>query len=704
MAMMKLTNIFLLFNLFIFGLNPGSNVLLAQNKEALVEAEDISSKAIDYFRANNPDSAFLLSKNLLKIARAEKLTYYEAQAEKLIGRYFMMKGETDSSMYYLNKSEIIFTSINDTVNLGKTFFFKSLVFKSIGETDSMFKYQLRANDLFMFANDTNWYGVSNNYLGNNYAYEGNYILALKYLQNSLEAFKLSGNKINIGANYNSIGIVYRKTKDQEKEEQAYLNAIKTLGSIDKTIILGQAYNNLSEIYFDKGETKKAFETLKEAKKVFEDIGYPLGLSSYYSVLGYHYSTTTPPDNLKVIENFNKSIAIAKEHNDYRQYADGTAYLGSAYMEIGEFQKARTILKKGLAAAEENGFNPEIMKISKILAEVYSRSGQTEKAYQLLQRHLALKDSLSGEDKIKEFTQLDLQYRFRQQQIGDSLRNEQRELEKDFLHAKELQSEERSKLIFLFILILVIVIAIFIFASARKNKKSVQVLLEKNNQINKQKSKIQSSANKVIEANKKLHELNEYKQSMTNMLVHDLKNPLNLLVNIDMVEDEKTRSTLIKNTSKQMLNLILNLLDVSKAESSELELEKTKIGLFEILQASSREVDYLCSPVNIKIVNESRNDYSLQADKDILIRVFVNLFSNAIKFSPRNSNILFGTSITQDKQLRISVKDSGPGIAKEFHESIFEKFNQVKKVKSGITSSTGLGLAFCKLAVDPMDGK
>ncbi|NOX45882.1 MAG: sensor histidine kinase [Chlorobi bacterium] len=697
--MMKSSNIFLLFNLFIFGLISSSNVLLAQNKEAVDEAEDISSKAIDCFRKNNLDSAFVFSKDLLKIARAEKLTFYEAQAEMLIGRYFMVKGDSDSSMCYLNKSAVIFTSINDTVNLGKILFFKGLVFKSIGETDSMFKYQLRANDLFLFANDTNWYGISNNYLGLNYSNLGNYVLALKHLQNSLEAFKLSGAQTNVAAIYNAMGTVYRKTKDKEKEEEAYLNTIEILTNTKESIILGQAFNNLSEIYFDKGETKKAFETLEKAKKVFEDVGYPLGLCSYYSVSGYYYSTQNPPDNLKVIENFNKSISIAKEYGDLRQYADGTAYLGTAYMEIGEFQKARTILKKGMVAAEENGFNPEIMKISKILAEVYSRSGQTEKAYQLLQQHLALKDSLSGEDKIKEFTQLDLQYKFRQQQIGDSLRNVQRELEKDFLHAKELQSEERSKLIFLFISVLVIVIAVFIFVSSQKRKKTLKALKDKKAQIEKQNTEIETYAKEVSNANKKLLELDEYKQSMTNMLVHDLKNPLNLLANIDMVEDEKTRSTLIKNTSKQMLNLVLNLLDVSKAEASELELDKTEVGLSDIINESSREVDYLSSPVNIEIVNKSIKDYSFQADRDILVRVFVNLFSNAIKFSPRGSSIIISTSITPDKQVRISVKDSGPGIAKEFHKTIFEKFKQVEQLKSGEIKSTGLGLAFCKLAIE-----
>ncbi len=697
--MNRLTNILFVLSLILFGPVFNIGALQAQDNPSDKKAEHLISITKANLRTSNSDSAYINARNLLLYALINELPYYEANAKMLLGNYFMLAGNNDSSLYYFNSASTIFETIKDTVKMGNVYFYKSIAYKNSNDFDSMLKYQLKANELFTSAKDTFWYSVSNNYLGNNYSHAGNYPLALKHFQNSLDAAKLLGNHFNIGANYNAIGIVYRKIEDQEKEEEAYLNAIDVLEETNKSVVLGQAYNNLSEIYFDKGEVKKAFETLEKARMVYEDIGYPLGLCSYYSVLGYYHSTTNPPDNPKVIEYFNKSIAIAKKHEDNRQYADGTAYLGTTYMETGQLGKAKAILEKGLTVAEENELNPEIVKITEILAKVYSKSNQPKKAFHLLQKHLVLKDSLSGEDKIKEFTQLDLQYKFRQEQISDSLKNVQKELEKDFQHKKEIRDQQKTKAIFISISILVIIIAFFMFINSRKKKKQVKVLNQKNLKINDQKIQIEESAKKVDKAYTKLKELDEYKQSMTSMLVHDLKNPLNLLTNIDLVEDEKTRSTLIKNTSKQMLNLVLNLLDVNKAEASELELNKKEVGLSGIIQESSREVDYLSSPVNIKIVNKSLKDYSLQADHDILVRVFVNLFSNAIKFSPRDSSIIITTSITPDKQIRISIKDSGPGIAKEFHETIFEKFKQVEQIKSGEIKSTGLGLAFCKLAVE-----
>ena len=698
-TMIKLSNIFLLIGLFVFGLIPSSNGLLAQNKETGAKAEISYSKTRAYLNANNLDSAFASSRDLLEFATAENLPSYQAKAKMILGEYFRKIGKPDSSLFYLNKAAIFFSSINDTLNLGKTFLSEGFGFRDIGEPDSTLKYFLQANNLFTSWNDTVWLGITNNIIGNHYSRTGNYPLAIIHLQKSLEAEKLLGSKVNIGANYNSMGTVYRKTNNKKKEEDAYINAIQTLEQVNKTVYLGEAYNNLSEIYFDKGETEKAFETLEKAREVFEEIDYPLGVCSYYSVLGYYYSTTKPPDNPKVIENFTKSISIAEQYGDYRQYADGTSYLGTAYLEIGQLQKARIILEKGLAAARKNGLAPETVKISKILAEVYSRSGQSGKAYQLLQQHLVLKDSLSGEDKIKEFTQLDLQYKFRQQQISDSLKNVQWKMQKDIEHAKELRNEQNSKFIFLSISILLIIIAIFIFVNSRKKKKLIKILSQKNITIINQKTEIELSAKKVDKAYSKLKELDEYKQSMTQMLVHDLKNPLNLLVNLDGIEGENEKDLVINRASHQMLNLVMNLLDISKAEDNRMELHKAGENLLTVFESAVKEVEFLRNHKNVKVIVKAVPNYSIYADREVLTRVFVNFLTNAIKYSPVNGEVIYNVELTTENHLRVTIKDHGKGIPKKFHEIIFEKFKQVEQVNSGVVKSTGLGLAFCKLAAE-----
>ena len=82
---------------------------------------------------------------------------------------------------------------------------------------------------------------------------------------------------------------------------------------------------------------------------------------------------------------------------------------------------------------------------------------------------------------------------------------------------------------------------------------------------------------------------------------------------------------------------------------------------------------------------------------------MNLIANAIKFTPKDGKIIVEAK-TDASKATISVEDTGPGIPKEFHEKIFEKFGTVEARKEGSKTSTGLGLAFCKLAIEMHGGK
>ena len=91
------------------------------------------------------------------------------------------------------------------------------------------------------------------------------------------------------------------------------------------------------------------------------------------------------------------------------------------------------------------------------------------------------------------------------------------------------------------------------------------------------------------------------------------------------------------------------------------------------------------------------------DGDLIKRVYINLLSNALRYSPDGSEVIL--SLTQaNGAMRTEILDDGPGIAHEHHKLIFEKFSQVKSVPvSGKSSTSGLGLTFCKLAIEAHNG-
>jgi len=631
------------------------------------------------------------------MANREDKPFYAGKSNYYLGLYFSNKQITDSSIFYLRKAKKAYMSCRDTLNMGIISIYIGLEYEKIGDTENTTLNYQKGSDLLELERDTVWFGFINNRLGSIYYSQGNYILALKHLQQSINAYEMSNHLLNLGITYNKIGLIYRKIEDKQKEENAYLKAIGFLKGLDASKQLGEAYNNLAEVYLDKGEIDKGLEILEKAKIAFEKAEHTLGLCSYYTVLSYYnLNIIQPPNYNKVIEYCSKSFEIAKEYKYYRQYADATYFLGQAYFLKNKLIKAEQVLSEGLAVAKAHNFKHEIVKITEILAQVYDKSGESKKAYQTLMEYIALKDSIVGEDKVKEFTQLDLQFKFNRQQMRDSLKYENNILERDFLHRKEIHSQKQSMLILIFISLLFIVTAFFVFLNARKNKKQVKIQSEKNALINLQKIEIEAYASEIQEAYIKLQDLDEYKQAMANMLVHDLKNPLNLLVNSHVFEDEQEMRMVVNRTSKQMLNMIINLLDISKAEHNNMRLNKKQVFLIEILNDAMGEVDYLCIQKRITIVNKSVTEFSLQADKDILLRVFTNVLTNAIKFSPIGSEVSFDAVINQEKQLIISFKDKGVGIAKEHQNIIFKKFKQIGDNKIG---STGLGLAFCKMACE-----
>jgi signal transduction histidine kinase len=92
---------------------------------------------------------------------------------------------------------------------------------------------------------------------------------------------------------------------------------------------------------------------------------------------------------------------------------------------------------------------------------------------------------------------------------------------------------------------------------------------------------------------------------------------------------------------------------------------------------------------------------LSADPVLLSRVIRNLLGNAFKFTPEGGSVRVGISKT-DREARVTVTDEGPGIPAEYHEKIFEKFGQVEDIRA--KTGTGLGLTFCKLAVELHSGR
>jgi len=215
-----------------------------------------------------------------------------------------------------------------------------------------------------------------------------------------------------------------------------------------------------------------------------------------------------------------------------------------------------------------------------------------------------------------------------------------------------------------------------------------------------------------ENNEQLHNLEELRDSLVHMVVHDMRTPLTaiygFLQTLEMFEGERLSDqgrefvqTALAST-ENLVEMVSSLLDVSKMEAREMKLNLTQCDLLTIAREALAKVEPLKGNRQL-MLSGTDEPVAVTADAEIIARVFQNLLGNALKFTPDDGRVTVSIEPSADTA-RVLVQDTGPGIPPEYRERIFEKFGQVENTANKQRYSTGLGLTFCKLAVEAHGGQ
>jgi two-component system sensor histidine kinase/response regulator len=210
--------------------------------------------------------------------------------------------------------------------------------------------------------------------------------------------------------------------------------------------------------------------------------------------------------------------------------------------------------------------------------------------------------------------------------------------------------------------------------------------------------------------RKLQELERMRDNLVHMLVHDLRTPLTgISVYLQMSQERVTELAdprLIADLEEmsravsQLTDMISDVLDVSRLEADAMPLRRAAIDLRQIAAEAiaslgvSRHAAVEFRPPEEAVV--------ALADPDVIRRVIANLVGNAVKFTPRDGEARVQV-VSASSGPEVRVQDDGPGIPVEFHAQIFEKFGQAGGNGGRQVRSSGLGLTFCKLAVEAHGG-
>jgi signal transduction histidine kinase len=210
----------------------------------------------------------------------------------------------------------------------------------------------------------------------------------------------------------------------------------------------------------------------------------------------------------------------------------------------------------------------------------------------------------------------------------------------------------------------------------------------------------------------LKELQDLRDSLTHMIVHDLRSPLTgILASLQLIQmmagdrlekEEMEDVDRALQATRQLVDMVSALLDVNRMESGEMPLSLKDTDLGGLANAALETLGGLTKNRDVGVANDSEA-VTASVDEDLMRRVMANLVGNALKFTPQDGSVKLRV-LSKEGGFRVEVQDTGPGIPEDFRTKIFEKFGQVEAREQKKKHSTGLGLAFCALAVEAHGGE
>jgi PAS domain S-box-containing protein len=204
-----------------------------------------------------------------------------------------------------------------------------------------------------------------------------------------------------------------------------------------------------------------------------------------------------------------------------------------------------------------------------------------------------------------------------------------------------------------------------------------------------------------------------REKIFDTLVHDMRSPLSTvkttleIIQAAMTElDEDTQQLLAiaQRSAHRAITLIQFLSTISKLDSGTIELNKQMLDIQQLVSNTIAEMTLEANEVGISLWGNYPTELpKVYADTDLIHRVLVNLVDNTIKFTPEGGQVEVTVVIHHEEEVAVHVSDTGPGIPEKYQNRVFNRFFQVPGVKSRRRGS-GLGLTFCRLAVEAHGGR
>nr|WP_298923199.1 tetratricopeptide repeat protein [uncultured Allomuricauda sp.] len=628
-----------------------------------------------YHRYDSPEKAKEVLLKSIQLSSNTKYIDLQVQSYNRYAEFLRTQSYNDSaiSIYDISielaENANLQKSISDIYNgLGYIYLRKGNYKKALGYHQKNLEISIKMKDTLRMA----WsYGA----IGSVYNEMGEYTKAMENYVLSSKNHEGLKNLRDYAINFSNMGMLQRKLENYDSAKQ-YL---KKSDSVFKLIDFrpGRAFvlTNLGMISSKTGDLESAIDFNKKALTNYEHMGQRSQAGEINYTLGNIY---WKQDKFNLaLEHFQKKLETSIEVKDSTGISKAYRVIGDCFGKLGEANKSKSNYIKALNVALASDNRLEQMRAYESLANIYAKEGNFTKAYESKNQYAILRDSLYTKEKRDLATEIEAKYQNEEQSKEITLLESEKELQT--LQLTKRVNERNAIIAFTIILLL---LAGLLYNQYRIKQKT----------------------------NKELRELDRLKSNFFANISHEFRTPLTLIKGpIEQLEQNPAERLqlenikMIRRNTNRVLQLVNQLLDLSKIDKGSLQLEHTEGEVFKCLRgavssfnshAAQRSIDY-----RVQIPQEV---LWASFDRDKLEKIVYNLLGNAFKFSEEGATISFSTAYEKN-ELRMIVSDTGKGISEEKLPFIFDRFYQVQGGTTREHEGSGIGLSLSKELVELMDG-
>ncbi len=532
--------------------------------------------------------------------------------------------------------------------------------------------------------------ISLHLMGVCYELISNYPEAMKFLSQAIKLSTMLGDKKKMADGLNTVGIINDNIGNHANALKTYFKALKIYEELNEPASKAIVLSNIGLVYTNIHDYVNALKFYSEANSLAEKLEDTESRLITYINMGLTYRLLNEYENSRT--NLIKALTLSRDVNDRLRESLSLVELGDVEVSLGNTEEAKKYYEGGLKIKYEVDDKKGIASVHSVIGLMQFKEGQLSEAKENIKIGLKISEEIGTKQAVYIMHNLLSQIYEKENNTELAFKHYKISHEKQIEYLSE-ESDLKAK-------------NLSIQNEVERALKETEIQRLRNVELAK-------ALEEVNILNRNLKELNDEKNEFMGVAVHDLKNPLqNILSNARVLNRQKDITSVAVNEftsniiyqTDRMFNLIKKLLDHNAIEQGNIKIRKTIFEVSSFCEMIISDFADSASKKNIKVRwEDSTNNAPLFTDKDVLYQIIQNLISNAIKFSPENSEINFNVK-SDEKDFIFEITDNGPGFTEKDKEKIFTKFSRLSAKPTGDEHSTGLGLSIVKKLTEIIDAR